>query len=304
MTAEPLALGLDIGGTKVVGGVVDADGTIISTIRRATPAAGGDALRDVVVAVARDLSERFPVAAIGVGTAGLVDPTRSTVLFATHLGWRNEPVRAHLEAAADLPVLVENDANAAAWAEFRFGAARDATESMIMLTVGTGIGGGFVLGGELVRGATGTAAEPGHMVAVPGGRLCGCGRNGCLDQYASGHALVRYARDGGFLDGTAVAAAARMGDPVATGAFQQVAGWLAGGVVDLVQLLDPQVVVIGGGLAEAGDVLMDPLLEAYRKESGDRGGWPGPQLRAAGLGNLAGLVGAADLARRHRGSPR
>ncbi|MFJ6199257.1 ROK family glucokinase [Micromonospora sp. NPDC092111] len=310
MTSVPLALGLDVGGTKVVGGVVDPAGEVLATVRRPTPADDVAATRDVVVDVARELAARHPVAAVGIGTTGLVDATRSTVLFATNLGWRDEPLREHVTAAVGLPVVVENDANAAAWAEFRYGAARDATESMVMFTVGTGIGGGFVLGGELVRGATGIAAEPGHMVAVPDGRPCGCGRAGCLDQYASGRALVRYAEEGATArpgvpvgayqgGGAAVTEAARAGDPVAVRAFRQVAGWIARGMADVAQLLDPQVLVVGGGVAEAGDLLMTPLLDAYRKELGGRGAWSRAQPQPAELGNLAGLVGAADLARRH-----
>lgn len=310
MTGRPLALGVDVGGTKVLGGVVGAEGELLATVRRRTPADDVAATRDVVVDIIRELAARHPVMAVGIGITGLVDAARSTVLFANNLTWRDEPLRDHVEAAAGLPVVVENDANVAAWGEFRYGAARDATESMVMYTVGTGIGGGFVLNGELLRGTSGIAAEPGHMIAVPDGRPCGCGRSGCLDQYASGSALVRYAREGaeadaggpagaGLIDGAAVTAAARAGDPVAVHAFHRVARWLARSMADVAQLLDPQVMVIGGGVAEAGEPLMAPLLDAYREELGDRGGLPAAPARPAELGNMAGLIGAADVARRH-----
>ena len=133
------------------------------------------------------------IAAVGIGSAGFVDAARSTVLFAPNLAWRNVAVRAQVFAATDLPVVVENDANAAAWGEFRFGVAED-VDDMVCVTVGTGIGGGLVLDGAVYRGAHGVGAELGHMRVVPNGHLCGCGNRGCLEQYASGQALVREAR--------------------------------------------------------------------------------------------------------------
>jgi glucokinase len=309
MNERSLAVGVDVGGTHVRGGVVGAGGELLASVCRDTPAGDAAAARDMVVDIVRDLSASFPVTAVGIGTAGLVDGDRSTVHFATNVAWRNEPLGAYVAAGSGLPVVVENDANAAAWAEFRYGAARDATGSMAMVTVGTGIGGGFVLNGQLLRGCAGTAAEPGHMVAVPNGRECGCGRVGCLDQYASGGALVRYARAGAsvhagrlaevpLINGAAVTSAARAADPVAVRAFHQVAHWLARGLADIVYLLDPELIVVGGGVAEAGDVLMTPLVAAYREELGSRGGLPrAAPIRVARLGATAGLVGAAELAR-------
>jgi glucokinase len=235
------------------------------------------------------------------------------VLFAPNLAWRNEPLRDYVSAAVDVPVVVENDANVAAWAEFKHGAAADADDSMVMFTVGTGIGGGIVLGGQLLRGSHGMAAEVGHMLAVPQGQLCGCGRLGCIEQYASGNALVRFAKEGAMtapsalikmangviqtIDGPMVTMAAREGDSVAVEAFGQVGYWLAQGVADMVQLLDPQVIVIGGGVIDAGDLLMKPLRQAYADALTQRGKLPVADLRAAEMGNEAGLIGAADLAR-------
>ena len=159
MTSVSLTIGVDIGGTKVLGGVVDPQGTVIETARKPTPADDVAATRDTIVEVARELAAKHPVEAVGIGAAGWIDASRSTVLFAPNLAWRQEPLRDYVQSAVDLPVVVENDANAAAWAEFRFGAAEDADDSMVMLTVGTGIGGGIVLGGRLLRGAHGIAAE-------------------------------------------------------------------------------------------------------------------------------------------------
>lgn len=303
-----LTIGVDIGGTKVLGGVVDPSGKVLETSRRSTPARDVAATRDVIVEVVRELASRHEVEAVGIGAAGWIDAARSTVLFAPNLAWRNEPLQAYVQAAVDVPVVVENDANAAAWAEFRYGAAEDADDSMVMFTVGTGIGGGIVLGGRLLRGAHGMAAENGHMLAVPEGHLCGCGRLGCLEQYASGNALVRFAREGALanpsslsgveeLTGPMVTEAALAGDAVAVDAFGQVAYWLAQGVADIVQLLDPQVVVIGGGVVETGDLLMKPLRAAYNEALTNRGKLPTADVRPAEMGNEAGLIGAADLAR-------
>ena len=308
MKTVSLTIGVDIGATKVLGGIVDPAGKVLETSRRPTPADDAAATRDVIIEVVRKLAASREVEAVGIGAVGLVDAARSAVLFAANLAWRDEPLQRDVQAAVGLPVVVENDANAAAWAEFRYGAARDASDSAVMVTVGTGIGGGIVLNGRLLRGARGIAAEPGHMTAVPGGRQCGCGRSGCLDRYASGSALVRFAREGAAaspsslsgvaeLTGAMVAEAAQAGDAVAVDAFSKIAYWLALGAADIVQLLDPQVVVIGGGVAETGDLLMAPLLTTYNEALASRGTLSVPEIRRAELGNEAGLIGAADLAR-------
>jgi glucokinase len=311
-----LTIGVDIGGTKVLGGVVDPLGQVVETCRRPTPADDVAATRDVIIEVVNELAAKHPVEAVGIGAAGWIDATRSTVLFAPNLAWRQEPLREYVQAGVSMPVVVENDGNVAAWAEFRYGAAEDAEDSMVMFTVGTGIGGGIVLGGRLLRGAHGVAAENGHMLAVPDGQLCGCGRLGCLEQYASGNALVRYARaasmatperaklllepaggDPDAITGLMVTDAARAGDEVAVEAFEQIGGWLGKGLADIVQLLDPQVLVIGGGVIEAGELLMGPARLSYQESMAQRGRIPHADLRAAQLGNTAGVIGAADLAR-------
>jgi glucokinase len=312
-----LTIGVDIGGTKVLGGVVDPDGSVLATARRDTPAGDVAATRDVIVEVVRELAKSHEVDAVGIGAAGWIDASRSTVLFAPNLAWRDEPLQAYIQAAVDHPVVVENDGNVAAWAEFQYGAAADADDSMVMFTVGTGIGGGIVLGGNLIRGAHGIAAEVGHVIVVPDGHPCGCGRHGCIEQYASGNALVRFARAGAqsepkraevLLDkaggriegvtGPIVTAAAQAGDEVAIEAFGQIGYWLGQGLADMVQILDPQVLVVGGGVIDAGELLMAPARAAYERELSHRSKLPVAELRAARLGNVAGVVGAADLARR------
>ncbi|MBE1492476.1 ROK family glucokinase [Plantactinospora soyae] len=312
-----LTIGVDVGGTKVAAGVVDVAGEVQASIRRDTPADDVAKTRDVIVEVVKELAAEHEVDAVGIGAAGWIDAARSTVLFAPNIAWRNEPIRDYVSNAVGLPVIVENDANVAAWAEFRYGAARDADDSMVLFTIGTGVGGGIVLGGELLRGAHGIAAELGHMLSVPDGHLCGCGRLGCIEQYASGNALVRFARAGArqepdratilleladgdvnAVTGPMVTSAARSGDSVSGAAFAQIGHWLGTGLADMAQILDPQVLVVGGGVVEAGELLLGPTRRSYMDALSARATIPVAEIRPAELGNTAGLVGAADLARR------
>jgi glucokinase len=313
-----LTIGVDVGGTKVAGGVVDEHGNIVASNRRDTPAADQAGTRDTIVEVAAELARQYPeVIAIGIGAAAWIDAAGSTVLFAPNLAWRDEPLRDYVTKAVGLPTVLENDANVAAWAEFRFGAGRDADDSMVMITVGTGIGGGIVLNGSLWRGANGIAGELGHIESVPDGHPCGCGRLGCLEQYASGKALLRFGRAGArqepdrarlllelaggdplAITGQQVTRAAQEGDEVARDAFTQIGYWLGVSMADLAQIFDPQVLVVGGGVIEAGDLLMGPAERTYRDQLAQRGRFPVAELKAAETGNTAGVVGAADLARR------
>jgi glucokinase len=313
-----LTIGVDVGGTKVAGGVVDEHGNVVASNRRDTPAEDHAGTRDTIVEVAAELARQYPEAiAIGIGAAAWIDAAGSTVLFAPNLAWRDEPLRDYVTKAVGLPTVLENDANVAAWAEFRFGAARDADDSMVMITVGTGIGGGIVLNGSLWRGANGIAGELGHIQSVPDGHPCGCGRLGCLEQYASGKALLRFGRAGArqepdrarlllelaggdpnAITGQQVTKAAQEGDEVARDAFTQIGYWLGVAMADLAQIFDPQVLVVGGGVIEAGDLLMGPTERTYRDQLAQRGRFPVAELKAAETGNTAGVVGAADLARR------
>jgi glucokinase len=313
-----LTIGVDVGGTKVAGGVVDEHGTVLASNRRDTPAEDPAGTRDTIVAVAAELALRYPAAVgIGIGAAAWIDAAGSTVLFAPNLAWRDEPLRDYVTKAVGLPTVLENDANVAAWAEFRFGAARHADDSMVMITVGTGIGGGIVLNGRLWRGANGIAGELGHIQSVPDGHPCGCGRLGCLEQYASGNALVRFARAGArqeperaarllelaggdalAISGRQVTEAAQDGDGVARDAFGQIGYWLGVAMADLAQGFDPQILVVGGGVIDAGDLLMGPAETSYRDQLKQRGRFPVADVVAAQTGNTAGVVGAADLARR------
>ena len=312
-----LTIGVDIGGTKVLGGVVDVDGTVIATARRDTPASDTAATLDRIVDVINELSAAHRIEAVGIGAAGWIDSKRSTVYYAPNLAWRNEPLHDEIAAKVDVPIVVENDGNVAAWAEFQFGAAKHADESMVLITVGTGIGGGIVIGGELIRGAHGISGELGHVMAVRDGHPCGCGAKGCLEQYASGKALTRFAQfeaatrpsdgehllslvggDPHKLTGPLVTKAAMAGDPIAVDAFSQIGYWLGRGLADLTQILDPQILVVGGGVIEAGELLLAPARAAFAEGLPSRARFPVADIVAASMGNTAGVVGAADLARR------
>ena len=296
------AVGIDVGGTKVAGGLVDEDGHL--THRRASENPGHDpaGVETTILEVARELASEPGVVAIGVGAPGVIDATGSVVRFAANLGWREVPLRARIEEATGLPTTIENDANSAAWGEFRFGAAVGEPD-VAFVGVGTGIGGGFVLGGELYRGHSGMASEFGHVRVVPEGRPCGCGRRGCWEQYASGSALVREARERALalpeaaqtllalgdgtpqgLTGPLITEAARAGEPLALACFAEIGKWLGQGIADLVAVLDPAVVVVGGGVSEAGDLLLDTARTAFAASliGAHHRTPPGPPARRAG----------------------
>jgi len=311
-----LACGIDVGGTKIAGGVVAEDGTMLEELRVESPASDAEAIEDAIAGLVAQLRSRHDIATVGVGAAGYVDRARAVVLFAPNVAWRNEDLKSELERRVELPVVVENDANAAAWGEFAFGAGHDA-ENLLLVTVGTGVGGGLVLDGELYRGANGVGAEIGHMRVVPNGIRCGCGKHGCFEQYASGSALVRDARaaamsgaqlaqgmlaraggDVSQITGPLITEAARAGDQGAVQQLAELGRWLGEGIASLTEILDPEVVVIGGGVSEADDLLLDPIREAFGSQLVGRGFRPIPEVRKARLGNRAGLIGAADLSRR------
>lgn len=292
-----LAVGVDIGGTKVAAGVVDDDGNVLAEVRRPTPSDDADAAIDAVVGVVEELGGAHDVAAVGIAAAGFVNAERTTMLFAPNLPWADVPVRRLVEDRLGIPVDVENDANCAAWAEYRYGAGKGEPD-LVCLTVGTGIGAGILIGGRLYRGRFGIAGEPGHLGVVQDGFACGCGNSGCLEQYASGTALIRYASDRGLdADGPDITAAAKAGDERAVAAFAEVGRWLGLALADVASVLDPGVFVIGGGVADAGDLLLEPARVSFAAHLPSSAYRPLADIRPALLGNDAGLVGAADLAR-------
>ena len=310
-----LTIGVDVGGTKVAAGVVDDEGKVLARTRRPTPGASPRHVEDTIAAVVADLRAEHQVDAVGIGAAGFIDVEGARVLFAPNLTWRDEPLRDEVAKRVGLPVVVENDGNAAAWAEHRYGAGQG-ERNLIMVTVGTGIGGGIVLDGALFRGRAGIAGEFGHVQVVKDGRRCGCGQKGCWEQYCSGRALLHEAREiadvqpsrGARLlelgngepegiEAPEVTQAAREGDPAALACFEEIGYWLGQGLADLTAVLDPGVFVIGGGVSDAGELLLAPARRTYAEVLTGTGHRPPPEVRLAELGNEAGLVGAADLAR-------
>lgn len=318
-----LAIGIDIGGTKVSGGVVDEQGGVAHRARRDTPhrSTSPAVVEDTIVECVEELLARVDpadVVAVGVGAAGFVSEDRATVLFAPHLAWRNEPLRGRLEGRIPRPVTVDNDANAAAWAEYTFGAARGESH-VVVITLGTGIGGALIVDGQVQRGRYGIAGEFGHMQVVPGGTRCECGNRGCWEQYASGNALVREARamiragspvvadlvarvggDVTALNGPVITEAAREGDPTARELIAEIGDWLGVGMANLAAAFDPALFVIGGGVSAADELLLGPAREAFRRQLPGRGYRPEGRIVRARLGADAGLIGAAELARAGR----
>jgi glucokinase len=329
-------IGVDVGGTKIAAGVVDIEGHILERVKVPTPKtveAIDVRITEAVSALLDKMPSEQSRMAVGVAAAGFVDEHRTTVRFAPNIPWREHPLAASLTRRLAVPVVVENDANAAAWAEFRFGAGHGVSD-MTLITVGTGLGGGMVLDGELVRGAYGIAAELGHIRMVPDGRPCGCGQRGCWEQYASGTALLRAAQAlakkdpdaakamlvaaggqpkalrGSMVNDAALAGepaamrggmvtdAALAGDPAAIGLLTELGRWLGEGIAMVANVMDPAVVVIGGGVAEAGDLLLDPARKAFVSHLSGGDNRPHLDIRTARLGNDAGIIGVADLARK------
>jgi glucokinase len=313
--ARGVYVGVDVGGTKVLAGVVNTRGRILATARRSTPGrrVNPEMVEDAVVAAVLDAAGDLPLRGVGIAAAGFVDGPGERVMFAPHLPWQGEDVRARFARRLRAPVVLDNDANCAAVAEWTYGAARG-TESALMVTLGTGIGGAILLHGRVLRGVHGMAGEFGHMQVVPQGRSCQCGGQGCWEEYCSGSALVRYARESlgqeptvlgeacagnpDRLDGPMVTEAAEAGDLVARRAFGAVGGWLGVGVANLVAAFDPEVIVVGGGVVDAGERLLGPARVALRHSLVGAEHREIPSVIAAQLGPQAGLVGAAVLVRR------
>ena len=302
------AIGIDLGGTKIAGVVLGVDGGVLATEERATLDTT-DAILDTTISLIESL-RRPEVEAVGVGVAGMVDFEAGALRFAPNLPFRDVPIRDRVGEATGLRCVVDNDANAAGWGERQLGAARG-NDDVLLVTVGTGIGGAVIAGGRVYRGAHGFAAEIGHIVVEPDGPPCGCGNRGCWEQVASGQAIDRLAREeaerdpaggvaraaaGGAVTGRYAAVAAREGDESALGIFADVGRRLGEGMAGLVNVLDPEIVVVGGGVADEGELLLTPAREAFWATVELRRGRPDVPIVVAELGNDAGAIGAAALA--------
>jgi glucokinase len=315
-----LTVGIDVGGTKIAAGVIAEDGTVLESSRRESPAEHPAAIADAIGAVVAEYAADHEIAGVGVAAAGFIDLARTEVMFAPNLAWRDEPLRQLVADRVSLPTVIENDANAAAWAEYRFGAGKGA-RTLAMVTIGTGIGGGLVLGGpdhgQVFRGGFGVAAEFGHMRVVPNGRQCACGLLGCWEQYGSGTGLTTRARelaiedpsratvllelaggDASAIEGPMVSEAAVRGDAAARESFAELAHWIGEGLGSLAAVLDPDVIIVGGGVSESDCLDMEIIKASFNGAETGFGHRPAPMIARAALGNDAGLIGAADLARR------
>jgi len=308
-------IGVDIGGTKIAAGVVDPDGKILDRVRIDTPKADKQAVESAIVTAIKKLTANHKVEAVGLAPAGFVDADRSRVLFAPNLRMTGSAIRDYVQQEVGLPAVVENDANVAGWAEYRFGAGRGAS-NMVMLTIGTGLGGALIVNDQLVRGSFGVAAELGHLRVVRDGRICNCGQMGCWERYASGTALglsaqaaataqveradALLAAAGGKvhdIEGPHVTELAAQGDELSRELVAELGAWIGEGISMMSAILDPVRVVIGGGVAEAGELMLAPARAAYDKYLTARSHRPRLEIEVATMGNDAGIIGAADLAR-------
>jgi glucokinase len=309
-------VGVDVGGTKLLALAVDEEGRTIAH-RRVPSAQGFDAVVADVVAAIEGLAAETGAVAACLGIAGMVDP-EGTVAFAPNIpGLRAAPVGAALRKRLPIPVLVDNDANVAAVGEAAYGAATG-REHVLLVTIGTGIGGGLVLGGRVYRGAHGYGGEIGHFTVDATGPMCACGERGHWEAIASGSALDRMARElvaagGGHavvaaaggdrtaVDGTHVALAAHLGDAEARALLERLADGIALGMAGLCNILDPECVVVSGGLVEMGNLLLDPVRRRLAVHLEGGAFRPEIPVEPAALGERAGAVGAAVLARQLAG---
>lgn len=308
-------IGIDLGGTNIKGALVNEAGEILREESRSTRAAlGAETVCDGIAAVITALAEGTDaIGGVGIGCPGTVDDASGRVVYAPNLGWRDFDLRAAVKERTGFALRLGNDANAAALAETLVGCAKGA-QSAVIVTLGTGVGGGVVLGGRLLTGCTGTASEPGHMVIHSGGEKCACGREGCLEAYASATALIRetkramaaqpqsllhtVAEENGTVDGRTAFAAAQRGDAAARAVVERYTDDLACGLANLVNIFFPEVIALSGGIAEQGEALLGPLRErvrslSYASDCAARH----TRIERCTLGYRAGVIGAALLVR-------
>lgn len=308
-------IGIDVGGTSLRASVVDDHGRILDRERVPTPHSV-HALEDALAAVVERLAKRQNVEAVGLAVAGFLNADRSIVRFAPHLPWRNAPVRERMERRLEMPVVVEHDCNSAAWGEYNYGASVGGNY-VVTFAIGTGIGGALIHNNELFRGAYGIAPEFGHLQVVPNERPCPCGKIGCLERYCSGTALVDTALElmvahpdiptmlgkdvtpESELTGRRVMEAARQNDRIAEMAVEDLGYWLGIGLATVADVFDPDLIVVGGGVGSAGDLFLSHAREVYAQHVTGGGYRPLATIKQAELGDDAGQVGAADLARRY-----
>jgi glucokinase len=306
--SQPVAIGIDVGGTKLVAATIAADGTVLDRQRRETPARDETLLLRTLDRAIRELGGGEQQLPVGVGIAGLVTPD-GDVRYGPNIGIRDLELASRLEQTAGVPVTVLNDASAAAFGEQRVGAGRGHRD-VVMFTLGTGVGGGVVVDGQVLLGHGGFAGELGHVIVAEGGRACPCGNRGCVEAYASGTSIGLIARerlvdlsvdtllrDEVELTGRGVTQAALAGDAFATSVLVEAGHWLGVAAGTLVNVLDPEVILLGGGAAVQTSRWIVPAAEAALADHLIGSPWRvPPAFELAALGDDAGMVGAALLA--------
>ena len=302
-----LTIGFDVGGTNVRGGVITREGEILAS-RTVPTSMDAEQLEADIVGIVDELRSDYEVDAVGLALAGFLDPTCEVVRFAPHLPWRHANVRESLSQKLGMHVRLEHDANSAAWGEWCFGAGRGA-EDWVFFAVGTGIGATLMTHDTIYRGAFGTAPEFGHIVVVPNGRQCSCGKRGCLERYASGTALPDTCADlrGNYETllpddptGKEITQAARRGDPLAVAVMEDFSQWLGQGLSIVADVLDPELIVLGGGVSQDADLYLEGAAQAMGQDIVGAGHRPLARVATAELGSAAGMIGVADLARSGR----
>ena len=309
--SERLIIGVDLGGTNIKGALLDAQGNIIAKEQTATQANAGPEtvagrMSEMIASLeGLAVSKGTDLLGIGIGVPGQPDSHLGTVVYAPSLRWRNIPLVEYLRRATALPIFLENDANLAALGEQWRGAGRGSV-NMVMITIGTGIGGGLILNGRLYSGITGTAGEIGHTIIDPNGPICSCGRRGCLETMTSATAMVRMAKEAidlgeatelsrpENLDARDIIMAAQAGDKIADQIVKTSAYYLGLGLGNVINVFNPDAIVIGGGVSRAGEILFAPL-RAYTRACSLESAAEAVKLVPAELGNDAGSIGAAAL---------
>lgn len=298
------SIGIDIGGTAIKAGILDSSGALVATARRDSVPTQPDEIVDQTVSLVRELSEGLEHFSVGVAVAAFLDTRRDTVVLSPNIAWENRPLRQELESILGVPIALENDANAAAWGEYTSGAGAGA-QSMVMFTLGTGIGGAVIVNHNLLVGARGIAGELGHIIVEPDGPQCGCGQFGCLEAIASATAFVREYRShtGDDTVTTATIEQALSNQPeLSSRLYRNAARALALALVDVQSVVDPECVVFGGGMADkAGSVLVPMVEKEWEHLTRSRRSQARPEIRLATLGNNAGVIGAALASRAHAG---
>lgn len=315
-------IGIDLGGTNIAAGIVDENNKIVgfASVPTALPRTAeliADSIKEAALAALDNANNDCnitlaDIVSLGIGTPGAVN-AQGVIEFSSNLGFNNTPLKAMLEERLELPVFIDNDANCAALGEQMAGCGESA-ENFIAVTLGTGIGGGIIVGGKLITGVNGAAGEIGHMVIEHDGIVCPCGRIGCFEQYASATALVRQAKDALIrdrdheskmwklidgdiekVDGKVVFDAAHDDDSIALKVLDHFTEWLSCGVANLINIFQPEVLCVGGGISKQGDFIIDPLIKKVEKKRYTKHSEQQTRICAATLGNDAGIIGAALL---------